>query len=193
MVGEMPSAETPHVVASAEIPAEVIFRIETITIILVILLVARSQWPKAQIPVYRCFRREALSLVASIGDGNVIKILCIFAAIFALAFLDLNGSQKAVPASAPVATGLQQAAPAKASTAAPLCTVDMEKFLNIKEGMSRSQIERDIGCPGEVLSSGSAGKFQTVLLSWKGNSPSSKMRAVFRNDTLISKAQLGLK
>lgn len=40
---------------------------------------------------------------------------------------------------------------------------------------------------------GAAGKFQTVLLAWKGNSPSSKMRAVFRNDTLISKAQLGLK
>jgi hypothetical protein len=63
----------------------------------------------------------------------------------------------------------------------------------MKEGMSRSQIERDIGCPGEVLSSGTAGKFQTVLLAWKGNSPSSKMRAVFRNNTLVSKAQLGLR
>jgi hypothetical protein len=132
-------------------------------------------------------------LVASIGDGAVIKILWILVGIFALAFVNLNGSQKAVPASAPVATGLQQAAPAKASTAAPLCTVDMEKFLNMKEGMSRSQIERDIGCPGEVLSSGTAGKFQTVLLAWKGNSPSSKMRAVFRNNTLVSKAQLGLR
>jgi hypothetical protein len=69
----------------------------------------------------------------------------------------------------------------------------MEKFLNMKEGMSRSQIERDVGCPGEVLSSGTAGKFQTVLLAWSGNRPSSKMRAVFRNDTLVSKAQLGLK
>ena len=123
----------------------------------------------------------------------MIKILCIFAAIFALAFVNLNGSQKAVPASAPVATGLQQAAPAKASTAAPLCTVDMEKFLNMKEGMSRSQIERDVGCPGEMLSSGTAGKFQTILLAWKGNSPSAKMRAVFRNNTLVSKAQLGLR
>ena len=123
----------------------------------------------------------------------MIKILWILVGIFALAFFTLNGSQKAVPASAPGATGLQQAAPAKASTAAPLCTVDMEKFLNMKEGMSRSQIERDIGCPGEVLSSGTAGKFQTVLLAWKGNSPSSKMRAVFRNNTLVSKAQLGLR
>lgn len=127
------------------------------------------------------------------GDGAVIKILCISAGIFALAFVNLNGSQNAAPSGAPVVTGLRHAADASAPAAAPVCTVDMEKFLNIKEGMSRSQIERDIGCPGEVLSSGSAGKFQTVLLSWKGNSPSSKMRAVFRNDTLIAKAQLGLK
>ena len=127
------------------------------------------------------------------GEGVVIKILCVLAAIFALAFINLSGSPKAIPASASGTTGLQQAALAKAPAAAPLCTIDMEKFLNMKEGMSRSQIERDVGCPGEVLSSGTAGKFQTVLLAWKGNSPSSKMRAVFRNNTLISKAQLGLK
>jgi hypothetical protein len=132
-------------------------------------------------------------LVASIGEVAVIKILCILVGIFALAFVNLNGSQKAVPASAPVATGLRQAADASAPAAAPVCAVDMEKFLNMKEGMSRSQIERDVGCPGEVLSSGTAGKFQKILLAWKGNSPSSKMRAVFRNNTLVSKAQLGLK
>lgn len=127
------------------------------------------------------------------GDGVVIKILCVLAAVFALAFINLTGSPKATPASASGTTGLQQTAVAKAPAVATLCAVDMEKFLNMKEGMSRSQIERDVGCPGEVLSSGTAGKFQTVLLAWKGNSPPSKMRALFRNNTLVSKAQLGLK
>ena len=123
----------------------------------------------------------------------MIKILCIVVALFALAVVNWSGSQQIAPASASRAAGPQRVVPASAAAAAPLCTIDMEKFLNMKEGMSRSQIERDVGCPGEVLSSGTAGKFQTVLLAWKGNSPSSKMRAVFRNNTLISKAQLGLK
>ncbi len=121
----------------------------------------------------------------------MIKILCIVVALFALAVVNWNGSQQIAPASASRAVGPQHVVPASAAAAAPFCTIDMEKFLNMKEGMSRFQIERDIGCPGEVLSSGTAGKFQTVLLAWKGNS--AKMRAVFRNDTLISKAQQGLK
>jgi hypothetical protein len=111
----------------------------------------------------------------------VIKILCIFVGLFALALIDINGSKRTDPSRA------------SASAAAPLCTVSMERFLNMKEGMSRSQIEHDIGCPGELLSSRSIGKLQTVLLSWKGNSPSSTLRAAFRNDTLIGKAQFGLK
>jgi hypothetical protein len=123
----------------------------------------------------------------------VIKILCIVVALFALAVVNWNGSQQMAPASASRAAGPQRVVPASAAAAAPLCTIDMEKFLNMKEGMSRSQIERDVGCPGEVLSSGTAGKFQTVLLAWNGNSASAKMRAVFRNNTLISKAQQGLK
>jgi hypothetical protein len=123
----------------------------------------------------------------------VIKILCIVVALFALAVVNWNGSQQMAPASASRAAGPQPVVPTSAAAAASLCTIDMEKFLNMKEGMSRSQIERDVGCPGEVLSSGTAGKFQTVLLAWKGNSPSAKMRAVFRNDTLISKGQSGLK
>jgi hypothetical protein len=123
----------------------------------------------------------------------VIKILCVFVALFALAVVNWNGSQQVAPANASRAAGPQHVAPASAPAVAPLCTIDMEKFLNMKEGMSRSQIERDVGCPGEVLSSGTVGKFQTVLLAWKANSPSAKMRAVFRNDTLISKGQSGLK
>jgi hypothetical protein len=115
----------------------------------------------------------------------VTKILCILVGLIVLAFIDLKGTPHAAP--------VPPVAPSKVSTAAPLCAADMEKFLNMKEGMSRSQIERDIGCPGELLSSHSAGKIQTVLLSWNGNRPSSKLRAVFRNDTLVSKAQLGLK
>ena len=123
----------------------------------------------------------------------MIKILCIVVALFALAVVNWSGSQQMAPASASRAAGPQPVVPTSAAAAASLCTIDMEKFLNMKEGMSRSQIERDVGCPGEVLSSGTAGKFQTVLLAWKANSPSAKMRAVFRNDTLISKGQSGLK
>lgn len=121
------------------------------------------------------------------------KILCIVVALFALAVVNWNGSQQMAPASASRAAGPQRVVPASAPAVASLCTIDMEKFLDMKEGMSRSQIERDVGCPGEVLSSGTAGKFQTVLLAWRGNSPSAKMRAVFRNNSLISKAQSGLK
>jgi hypothetical protein len=56
-------------------------------------------------------------LVASIGEVAVIKILCILVGIFALAFVDMHGSQKAIPSRAPVATGLRQAADASAPAA----------------------------------------------------------------------------
>jgi hypothetical protein len=82
---------------------------------------------------------------------------------------------------------------AAASVAAAPCVVGKEKYFDMKEGMSRFQIERDIGCPGEQLSSNSFGKIQTVMLSWKGNGSLSSVNATFQNDTLVSKSQFGLR
>jgi hypothetical protein len=118
----------------------------------------------------------------------VIKILSVCVALLALALLNANGTKQAL------APSLAAVPVAPIVAIEPVCSVTMEKFLNMKEGMSRYQIERDIGCPGQLLSSRSISRIQTVtLLAWSGNSPSSKVRAVFRNDSLISKAQEGLK
>ncbi|HEY3680535.1 MAG TPA: hypothetical protein VGL45_17600 [Bradyrhizobium sp.] len=115
----------------------------------------------------------------------MIKVLSVCVALLALALLNANGTKQPLAPAVPVAPIV---------AIEPVCSVTMEKFLNMKEGMSRYQIERDIGCPGQLLSSRSISKIQTVtLLAWSGNSPSSKVRAVFRNDSLISKAQEGLK
>jgi hypothetical protein len=74
------------------------------------------------------------------------------------------------------------------------CVVDREKFSNMKDGMSIFQIERDIGCPGTLMSSNTLGNLHTVMVTWPGSgSFGANMNATFQNDLLVSKAQFGLK
>ena len=74
------------------------------------------------------------------------------------------------------------------------CVVDREKFSQMKEGMSIFQIERDIGCPGTLMSSTTLGDIHTVMVTWPGSgSFGANMNATFQNDLLVGKAQFGLK
>lgn len=79
-------------------------------------------------------------------------------------------------------------APALASA----CEATMEKYLAIRDGMTVQQVEQIIGCPGEELSSSSMAGFTTVMYMWEGNTMIGNMNAMFQNNALVSKAQMGL-
>ena len=81
-----------------------------------------------------------------------------------------------------------------ASKADHPCVVTMEKFSNMKAGMSYYQIERDIGCPARELSSSAIGGYKTVMVAWDGTgSFGANMNATFQNGVLVGKAQFGLR
>lgn len=77
--------------------------------------------------------------------------------------------------------------------AASACEATMEEYLKIRDGMTVAQVEQIIGCPGEELSSSSMAGFYTVMYMWEGNTMMGNMNAMFQNDALVSKAQMGLK
>lgn len=78
------------------------------------------------------------------------------------------------------------------SSAAAACEATMAEYLQIREGMTVEQVEEIIGCPGEELSSSSMAGFYTVMFMWEGNTFLGNMNAMFQNDALVSKAQMGL-
>ncbi len=71
--------------------------------------------------------------------------------------------------------------------------ITMEKFNRLKTGMSYKEAVEILGAEGEVLSESEIGGTKTVMYSWAGSSFASSMNAMFQNNKLISKAQMGLK
>src|ERR1700754_1947456 len=110
------------------------------------------------------------------------KLLYVSVGLFVLALFGAN---------APSDKGAAQVASAPKPKP---CLVSLDKFLNMKEGMSYHQIERDVGCSPTVLSTSEFGNMRTVMVSWKGSgSFGANMNATFQNGDLVSKAQFGLK
>ena len=77
--------------------------------------------------------------------------------------------------------------------------VSKDKFSAIHEGMTYREVVTIIGAEGEELSSnkiegvpGVMPSVSTKMYAWQ-NSDGSNMNAMFQNDKLIQKAQLGLK
>ena len=74
------------------------------------------------------------------------------------------------------------------------CKVTKKQYDKLQSGMSYSQAVAILGCDGEELSSSDMGGFKTIMYMWTGSSWSgANMNAMFQNDQLISKAQMGLK
>jgi hypothetical protein len=65
----------------------------------------------------------------------------------------------------------------------------MAEFLQLRQGMTYAQAVAIIGSPGEEISRMDT----TVMYQWKGNSLVGNMNAMFQDDRLVSKAQMGLR
>ena len=106
-------------------------------------------------------------------------------------------SPQAVPyAPAPVAdasssNGTGAAEPAQAASPATASELDMAAYSRIKAGMSYIAVRQIVGADGEEQSSSDLGGLQTVEYTWR-NSDGADLTAIFQNDKLVSKAQVGL-
>jgi len=101
-------------------------------------------------------------------------------------------------AAAPAASSTE----APATTAAPATTqantpkISLDEFNQLQTGMRYEQAVAIIGGEGEKLSESTFGDVTTVMYSWEGSNDSgfgANANAMFQNDALVSKSQLGLK
>lgn len=70
--------------------------------------------------------------------------------------------------------------------------VALEEYNAIREGMSYQEVASIIGDPGQEMSRSDIAGYNTVMYSWS-NKNGSNMNAMFQNDKLINKAQIGLR
>jgi hypothetical protein len=75
------------------------------------------------------------------------------------------------------------------SGSAPVVT--MAEYQQVSDGMSYAEVTAIIGSPGQELSSSNVAGYSTVMYMWS-NAGGSNMNAMFQNDKLVNKAQMGL-
>lgn len=70
--------------------------------------------------------------------------------------------------------------------------LSMDKYNQLKNGMSYKEAVEVMGSEGEEMSSSEFGKYKTVSYKWSGDN-FQFVFAVFQNDKMLSKSQSGLK
>lgn len=70
--------------------------------------------------------------------------------------------------------------------------LSMDKYNQLKNGMSYKEAVAVMGSEGEEMSSSEFGKYKTVSYKWSGDN-FQFVFAVFQNDKMLSKSQSGLK
>lgn len=84
--------------------------------------------------------------------------------------------------------------PVAATAQNTTCSATKASYDALKAGMSIAQAQAVIGCAGEELSSSEMAGFTTVMLAWEGKGGfGANMNAMFQNDELVNKAQMGLR
>lgn len=71
--------------------------------------------------------------------------------------------------------------------------VTMSQYIDVKTGMTYSQVVRILGSPDQELSRSEMAGYTTVIYMWEGNSLGGNMNVMFQNGKVINKAQFGLK
>ena len=116
----------------------------------------------------------------------------VFVAMFAYATVRAVVSD--APATASPKQETRQAAVPVAKPALEPCGATMQEFNRLQTGMTISDVNRIIGCPGTELSRAEFGDSSTVRFMWEGSgSWLGNMNATFQDGRLMAKAQMGLK
>ena len=93
--------------------------------------------------------------------------------------------------SAPVAQAVLGEHPKPGYEASEAGGVTMRNFQRLETGMSYKGAAHILGQQGEEVSSNDIAGIKTIMYQWKAGSMAN-MNAMFQNDKLISKAQIGL-
>lgn len=134
-------------------------------------------------------KNSLLILLIVVGCVVLSCGLCGVIAMFTPDRKEEKAQTQATPKQAPSAP---TAAPVPKATAAPETgAVTMANFNKLKTGMSYRQVVAILGSEGEVLSENEIAGTRTVMYQWKAGYLAN-MNAMFQNDKLISKTQLGL-
>jgi hypothetical protein len=75
------------------------------------------------------------------------------------------------------------------------CQIDLAHYKMIEPGMTSAAVNQIIGCEGTEMSSGGFAGATSTMLTWdnRGNGKFAFLGAMFINDKLLSKSQMGLK
>ncbi len=91
------------------------------------------------------------------------------------------------------------ATPSVANTATPkvkssdkTASLTLDDYNQLKNGMSKSEVEQILGSEGEQVSSSEIGKYKIETYKWQGENFSFVI-ITFRNDKVFSKSQANLK
>ena len=90
--------------------------------------------------------------------------------------------------SSPTETNASPSSTSNSSSAA----ISKEKYEQIKNGMTKAEVEKILGGPGEEMSSSSSGGYSFAMYQWKGESFSA-ITVMFSNGKVSTKSQYGLK
>lgn len=72
------------------------------------------------------------------------------------------------------------------------CYITMEKFNQIENGMSYSEVSEIIGCEGVLSTESSSGNVMLKIYGWYAENGISNGTFSFTNDKLTAKSQIGL-
>lgn len=113
---------------------------------------------------------------------NPVVALLVLAGLGVVLYMMLNGGLSG-PANSYLFTG---------STSSGGVTLD--QFQQLRDGMTYSEAVGVLGRAGTEQSRSNIGKMVTVMYTWPGSGTlGANMNAMFQNDKLVTKAQLGLR
>ena len=135
--------------------------------------------------------------------GVMVGIAVLGILIGAISGASASKSSNSISTTATTAKPPATAAEKSSATSAPKATtttaaknspkITKAEFEQLQTGMSRQQVADIVGSPGEVISESNLAGISTVMVKWDGSgSLGANANAMFQNDKLISKAQLGL-
>ena len=135
--------------------------------------------------------------------GVMVGIAVLGILIGAISGASASKSSNSISTTATTAKSPATTAEKSSATSAPKATtttaaknspkITKAEFEQLQTGMSRQQVADIVGSPGEVISESNLAGISTVMVKWDGSgSLGANANAMFQNDKLISKAQLGL-
>jgi hypothetical protein len=138
--------------------------------------------------VWFLLRRGHSALSRVLGFGWLALALVVWMAAINSSSGGLTPSTSASTADSPAAVAAEAQLPSSTALG-----VTAAGYSALKTSMTYEEASEILGSPGEELSSSDVAGTHTVMVMWKAEDGFSNMNAMFQNDHLVTKAQMGLR